>query len=127
MFLDYDQNFHKIPIRDSLQKTTPNIIAIIKKYIRLLIPIGALRAISTAIGQRMLEIGVDYFQRTTTSSIIIIVMSFVGAIIGHIISAFFKRKRKLIAMIFTIILGISTIYFPHIINKFEYFITLNIF
>ncbi len=43
------------------------------------------------------------------------------------ISVFFKKKRRLIAMIFTIIFGLTTIYFPHIINKYEYFITLNIF
>jgi hypothetical protein len=39
----------------------------------------------------------------------------------------FTRKRKLIAMIFTIIFWLATIYFPHIINKFDYYITLNIF
>jgi len=38
------------------------------------LPIGALRAISTAIGQKMLEIGVDLFQRTPKSSIVIIIM-----------------------------------------------------
>ncbi|MEI6119420.1 MAG: hypothetical protein WCP92_09895 [bacterium] len=68
-----------------------------------MLPIGALRAISTAIGQKMLEMGVDIFQRTPKSSINILIVSFLGAILGHIISAFFLRKRKTIAMVFTII------------------------
>lgn len=127
MVMDYDQHFVPKTIQSTLKTTIPNIFWIIKKYIRLLLPIWSLRAISTAIGQKMLEIGIDYFNRTTTSSIIIIVLSFTGAIVWHMISVTFKKRRRLIAMIFTIILGLATIYFPHIINKFEYFITLNIF
>jgi len=125
--MNYDTHFERKPLWKTIQQTIPNIIGIIKKYIRLLVPIGALRAISTAIGQKMLEIGIDIFQRTPKNSIIIIVISFVGAICWHIVSAFFTKKRKTMAMIFTIIFWLSTIYFPHIINKYEYFITLNIF
>lgn len=127
MMMNYDQHFEMKHFSQTLRQTIPNVIGIIKKYIRLLLPIGALRAISTAIGQKMLEIGVDLFQRTPKSSIVIIIMWFLGAILGHIISAFFLRKRKLIAMIFTIIFWLATIYFPHIIDKFEYYVTLNIF
>lgn len=127
MLMNYDEQFVSKKLNTTVKKTFPNIRWIIKKYIRLLLPIGSLRAISTAIGQKMLEIGIDYFNRTTTSSIVIIVISFVWAIIGHMISVIFKKRKTLIAMIFTIIFGISTIYFPHIINKYEYFITLNIF
>jgi len=127
MMMQYDKKFKTKSFIQTLKHTLPNIIEIMKKYIRLLMPIGVLRAISTAIGQKMLEIGVDLFQRTPTNSIIIIVLSFIGAIIGHLISVFFRRKRRMIAMIFTIIFGLSTIYFPHIINTYEYFITLNIF
>lgn len=126
MFMDYDKYLISKPMSSTFRRTLPNIRWIIKKYIRLLLPIGSLRAISTAIGQKMLEIGIDHFDRTPTSSIVIIVLSFAGAIVGHMISVAFK-KRRLIAMIFTIILGLSTIYFPHIINKYEYFITLHIF
>ncbi|MFA6256511.1 MAG: MFS transporter [Candidatus Absconditabacterales bacterium] len=127
VLMNYDRHFETKPFRQTLKQTIPNIIGIIKKYVRLLLPIGALRAISTAIGQKMLEMGVDIFQRTPKSSIVIIVISFIGAIAGQIISMLFTRKRKLIAMIFTIIFGLATIYFPHIINKFDYYITLNIF
>jgi hypothetical protein len=101
--MNYDRHFETKPFRQTLKQTIPNIIGIIKKYVRLLLPIGALRAISTAIGQKMLEMGVDIFQRTPKSSIVIIVISFIGAIAGQIISMLFTRKRKLIAMIFTII------------------------
>lgn len=127
MLINYDQHFEMKPLKETIRQTIPNIIGITKKYIRLLVPIATLRAISTAIGQKMLEIGMDIFQRTPTNSIIIIVMSFAGAIVWHIISMLFRKKRKIIAMIFTIIFWLATIYFPHIINKYEYFITLNIF
>lgn len=127
MSMEYDKQFESRNIITTMKASIPNILGIIRKYIRLLLPIWSLRAISTAIGQKMLEIGVDFFQRTTTSSIVIIVISFAGAVIGHLISVFFTKKRRLIAMIFTIIFGLTTIYFPHIINKYEYFTTLNIF
>lgn len=127
MIMNYDEHFETQPFNKTLKQILPNIWSITKKYIRLLLPIGTLRAISTAIGQKMLEIGVDIFQRTPKSSINIIIMGFLWAIIGHLISAFFTKKRKTIAMIFTIIFWLTTIYFPHIIDKFEYYITLNIF
>ncbi len=74
MILDYDKEFESKKFNTTIKTAIPNILGMAKKYIRLLLPIGALRAISTAIGQKMLEIGIDFFQRTTTSSIIIIVM-----------------------------------------------------
>ena len=127
MIMDYDIHFVAKPFLHTLKVSLPNTRWIIKKYIWLLLPIGALRAISTAIGQKMLELGIDVFQRTPKSSITIIIVSFVGAIIGHLISMFFLRKRKIIAIVFTIILWLTTIYFPHIIDKYEYYMTLNIF
>ena len=127
MLMNYDQHFETKPLKETIKKIIPNIISITKKYIRLLIPIATLRAISTAIWQKMLEMGMDIFQRTPKASIIVIVISFGWAIFGNIISAFFKRRRRLIAIIFTIIFWLSTIYFPHIINKYDYFITLKFF
>ena len=127
MLLEYDKGFESKRFSSTIKTALPHLIETVKKYIRLLLPIGALRAISTAIGQKMLEIGIDIFQRTTTNAILIIVISFVGAIAGHLVSVFFTRRRRLIAMIFTIVFGLTTIYFPHIFDKYEYFITLNIF
>lgn len=127
IMMNYDTHFQAKSFSMTLRQSLPNMRGIMKKYIRLLLPIGVLRAISTAIGQKMLEIGVDLFARTPTSSIIVVVISFIGAIIGFILSTLFIRKRKTIAIIFTIIFWLSTIYFPHIIDKYEYFITLNIF
>lgn len=127
MLLEYDKDFENRKFISTIKTALPNIRQTSKKYIRLLLPIGALRAISTAIVQKMLEIGVDFFQRTTTNAIIIIVISFAGAIAGHILSVFFTKQRRLIAMIFTIVLGLTTIYFPYIIDTYEYFTTLNIF
>lgn len=127
MGMNYDKQFEHKPFHQTAKEMIKDIRNIIKKYIWLLLPIGVLRAISTAIGQKMLEIGIDFFQRTPKASISIIIISFVGAILGHSISAFFTRKKRIIAMIFTIIFWLTTIYFPHIIDKYEYYITLNIF
>jgi hypothetical protein len=74
MIMDYDVHFETKPFLQTLKHSLPHIGGIMKKYVRLLLPIGALRAISTAIGQKMLEIGVDVFQRTPKSSIMIIIM-----------------------------------------------------
>lgn len=126
MMMDYDKDFQSKPFFKNIKHSLPHIGGIIQKYVRLLVPIWTLRAISTAIIQKMLEIGVNIFEKSPKSSITIIIMSFAGAILGHIISAFFLRKRKTIAIIFTIIFGLTTIYFPHIIDKYEYYITLNI-
>jgi hypothetical protein len=101
--MDYDKQFKAKAFAQTVRHSLPHIGGIIKKYVRMLVPIGALRAISTAIVQKMLEIGVDIFERTPKSSITIIIISFVGAILGHVISVFFLRKRKTIAIIFTII------------------------
>ncbi|MEI6774747.1 MAG: hypothetical protein WCL18_08470 [bacterium] len=103
MMMDYDTQFQMKPFMSTLKQSVPNIRKITKKYVRLLLPIGALRAISTAIVQKMLEIGIDIFERAPKSSVMIIIISFIGAIIGHGISVFFLRKRKTIAIIFTII------------------------
>jgi hypothetical protein len=74
MIMEYDKQFETKPFLQTLRHSLPNIGGITKKYVRLLLPIGALRAISTAMGQKMLEIGVDLFQRTPKSSIMIIIM-----------------------------------------------------
>ena len=127
MTMNYDEHFEPKKFATTIKQSFSHIIGIMKKYIRLLLPIGVLRAISTAIGQKILEIGVDIFQRTPKNSIIIIIMWFLGAMVGTAISMLFTKKRKFIAMVFTIIFWLATIYFPHIINKFDYYITLNIF
>ena len=127
LFIKYDIRFESKPFIQTIKHVIPNIGWVIKKYIRLLLPIAALRAISTAIVQKMLEISIDIFERTPKGAVTIIIISFVGAILGHIISIFFLKRRKTIAMIFTIIFGLTTIYFPHIIDKYEYYITLHFF
>lgn len=127
LFMNYDQQFETKPFIDVLKKSIPSIGGVIKKYIAVLLPISVLRATSTAIVQKMLEIGIDLFQRAPKSSIIIIVISFIGAILGHVISAFVFKNKKNTAMICTIIFWLATIYFPHIIERYEFYTTLNIF
>ncbi len=125
-FLNYDQDFERKHDWTIVRQAIPSIVGVIKKYIWLLVPIGVLRAISVGIGQKMLELGIDVFNKVPKSSILIIVISIVWAIVGHVISAFFKKNKRMISMIFTILLGLSTFYFPYIINKYDYYVTLNI-
>lgn len=65
--MNYDKEFASKKFSTTLKQTLPNIRGITKKYIRLLVPIGVLRAISTAIGLKMLEIGVNLFDKTPQS------------------------------------------------------------
>lgn len=125
-FLNYDQDFKKKHDWPLVKQAVPSIIGVIKKYIWLLVPIGVLRAVSVGIGQKMLELGIDVFNKVPKSSILIIIISIVWAIVGHVISAFFTKHKRMISMIFTILLGLSTFYFPYIINKYDYYVTLNI-
>ncbi|MEI8092028.1 MAG: hypothetical protein WCG98_07720 [bacterium] len=60
-----------------MRQAIPSIIGVIKKYIWLLIPIGVLRAVSVGVGQKMLELGIDVFNKVPKSSIIIIIISIV--------------------------------------------------
>lgn len=74
----------------------------------------------------MLEIGIDIFDRVPKSSLTVVVISIIGAIVGHVISTLFKKNKRRYAIIFTVIFGLSTMYFPYIISRFDYYITLNI-
>lgn len=64
---EYDKHIQRKSFIHTIKESLPNIRRIAKKYVRLLLPIGALRAISTAIVQKMLEIGIDTFARTPKS------------------------------------------------------------
>jgi len=127
MLMEYDDDFEAESFSQKLKHAIPNMISTTKRYIRLLMPIWVLRAISTAIAQKMLELGVDVFEKTPKSSIQVLLVSFAWIIIGHLISVFFKRGRRSLAIVFTITFGLLTVYFPHIINRYEYYSTLNIF
>lgn len=126
IFLEYDKITHKSDLKKELKSIIPTIISISKKYIGLLIPIWVMRAVSTAIWQKMLEIWIDMFNKTPKSSILVIISSIAGTVIWHILSIFFQRNRKVMIILFTSIFGFATIYFPFIINKFEYYSILNI-
>gem|GEM_PF-4845837 len=51
------------------------------------------------------------------ASIFVLVVSFVGAIVGNIISAFIKTNKKVVTLVFLIILGRSMILFPHFLHE----------
>jgi hypothetical protein len=74
MLIDYDKKLEAKKITTTMKQSFLHIMGITKKYIQLLIPIGVLWAISTAIGQKMLEIGVNVFDRTPKNSISIVIM-----------------------------------------------------
>lgn len=126
IFLDYDRITHKTNLLHNIKTIIPGIIKISRKYLRLLIPIWVMRAVSTAIGQKMLEMGIDMFNKTPKSSIIVIISSIAWTIIWHILSIFFKKNKKAIIILFVTIFAFATIYFPHILDKFDFYYILNI-
>lgn len=126
IFLEYDKVSHITNIKKDIKMVMPSIINISKKYIQILIPISVMRAISTAIWQKMLEIWIDMFNKTPKSSIIVIISSITWTVIWHILSIFFHKNKKSMIIIFTSIFWLATIYFPYIINRFEFYYILNI-
>lgn len=124
--LSYEDHTIKASMHETISTAFTQICGVIKRYYALLIPIGVLWAVSTAVGQKMLEIGIDVFNKVPKHSIIIIVISLIGAILGHVLSTFFTKQKRLLTMIFMMCFGFLTMYFPYILNKYDYYITLNI-
>lgn len=122
LFTTYDNNFKKHTLHSAITKNIPNIFWAIKKYFTFLIPIGILRAVSTAVWQKMLEIGVDVMNKEPTKWIIIIIVSMWWAIFGHILSTRIIKRKKNISILLTILLAISTVLFPNFLEKKDTFL-----
>lgn len=122
LFTNYDINFKKHTIHSAITKNIPNIIGSIKKYFIYLIPIGVLRAISTAVWQKMLEIGIDIMNKTPTKGIIVIIVSMWWAILWHILSTPINKRKRSISTLLTILLAISIIFFPNFLAQKDTFL-----
>lgn len=122
IFTNYDNNFKKHTLHSAITKNIPNIIWAIKKYFLFLIPIWVLRAISTAVWQKMLEIWVDVMNKEPTKWIIVIVVSMWWAILWHILSTFVNKRKQILSILLTILLGISTIFFPNFLERKDTFL-----
>ena len=119
LFLWYDKRIPTHSIIESIKRTAPEIWFVVKKYFRLLIPIWILRATSTAMAQKMLEIWIDTFNRTPTKSIIVIVLSMAWIITWHIISVFFKRRNGRTLVLLTILFWVCVLFFPSFLRTHE--------
>jgi hypothetical protein len=86
-----------------------------------------LRAVSTAVWQEMLGIWIDTFNKVPKSTILIIIFSVLWTIFGHIITAVYQKKKKIISIIFTLIFGIWVIVFPHFIKEYDTYAFLNLY
>lgn len=117
LFLSYDKLFTPKPFVSNIKTSIPNILEVTERYFRFLVPIAVLRAVSTVMGQKMLEIWINTFDKMPKASIFVLVVSFVGAIVGNIISAFIKTNKKVVTLVFLIILGRSMILFPHFLHE----------
>lgn len=126
IFLEYDRISPKTDLKKEVKAIIPTIIQISRKYIRLLVPIWVMRAVSTAIWQKMLEIWIDMFNKTPNASIMVIISSMIWTVIWHILSIFFHKNKKYMIILFTSIFWFATIYFPFILDRFEYYSILNI-
>lgn len=121
LFMKYDINFKKHTIHSAITKNIPNIIWAIKRYFKYLIPIWLLRAISTAVGQKMLEIGIDVMNKEPTKGIVVIIISMLWAILWHIASTAITKRKKQSIMWLTILLSISTMVFPFFLEHKDSF------
>jgi len=121
-FTKYDLNFKKHTIYSAVTKNIPNIIWSIRKYFLYLIPIWILRAASTAVWQKMLEIGIDVMKKEPTKGIIVIVVSMWWAILWHVLSILITNRKKAISTLLTILLAISTIFFPNFLSQKDTFL-----
>lgn len=74
LYMKYDTNFQKKSFTTTLKDSRSNMRQITNKYIRLLVPIAVLRAVSTAIGQKMLEIGINVFHKSPQSALLIVLV-----------------------------------------------------
>lgn len=127
LFLNYDTLFTPKPFLSTLKQSVPTILEVIEKYFWFLVPIAVLWSVSTVMGQKMLEIGIDTFDKMPKASIFVLAISLVWAIVGNIISAFFKGNQKWTALIFLIIFGVSVILFPYLLDKHTNFMFLNVY
>ncbi|MEI6426414.1 MAG: hypothetical protein WCO66_03610 [Candidatus Absconditabacteria bacterium] len=124
-FLSYDKEFKAHSLHSAIIKDIPNILQAIKKYFRLLIPIGAGWAVSTGIMQKVMEIGLDHNGKATHDGVIIIVCTMVGTIIGNILGTKMLKQRQKTSNVLTILLTISIIVFPLILRLPHKFFRLN--
>lgn len=122
LFTTYDNNFKKHTLQSAISKNIPNIILSIKKYFTYLIPIWILRAISTAVWQKMLEIWVDVMKKEPTKWIFVVVISMLWAILWHILSTRITKKNQIILNILTILLAASTFFFPNFLAHKDTFL-----
>lgn len=122
LFTKYDNNFKKHTLYSAVTKNIPNIFGSIKKYFIYLIPIWVLRAISTAVWQKMLEIWIDIMNKTPTKWIVVIVVSMWGAILGHILSTRIIKRKRIVSTLLTILLAISIMFFPNFLEKKDTFL-----
>lgn len=127
LFLAYDKWFIGKPFVATLRHSMLNILHVTEKYFRFLVPISILWAVWMVMGQKMLQIWIDDFNKMPVSSVMILVVFFLWGIVGNLISAFIKTNKKLVTMIFIIIAGRSVILFPHFLHTNDNYIFLQMY
>ena len=113
LFFTYDKLFTPQPFMAKIRSSMPDILHVTEKYFWYLVPIGILWAVWMVMGQKMLQIWIDEFNKMPVSSVFVLVVFFIWGIVGNLISAFIKTNKKLITLVFIIIAGRSVILFPH--------------
>lgn len=127
LFFTYDKLFTGKPFMATLRHSMPNILNVTEKYFWILVPIGVLWAVGMVMGQKMLQMWIEDFSKMPAASVFILVVYFVWAIVGNMISAFIKTNKKLITIVFIIIAGRSVILFPHFIHTHENYLFLKMY
>jgi len=127
LFLTYDTSFIGKPFMPTLKHSMPKILSVTEKYFWILVPIWVLWAVWMVMGQKMLQIGIEDFDKMPASSVLILMVFFIWAIAGNLISAFIKTNKKFIAIVFIIIAWWSVILFPHFMHTHENYLFLKIY
>ena len=128
--MNYDDEFKKHSLHSAITKDIPNIIQSLKRYARILIPIGIGWAVSTGTMQKVMEIGLEKNTQNTHDGIVIIVCTMIGTIIGNLVGTKYKKEGDHKATGLTMLLGASTLLFPlilHLPHKFFWLNTYNIY
>lgn len=126
-FTSYDKVFKKRNLYKTIRINIPNIFASIQRYFKYLIIIWVLRAVSTAVWQKMLEIWIDIMNQWATKWILIIVVSMIWAVLWHIASTLIKKNKNNTIKLLSILLAVSTIFFPTFLSRQDTYIFMSIY
>lgn len=124
--LKYDRFFRKKKFKESFKLFVPHIKHIVKRYYRLLIPIGVLWSISVGFVQKIFYLSIDMFGVSPDKAVFVYIYSVIGAVIWFALSAIFYKRKKLFVIVSTIIMAVSLTFFLRFVWWYPKYIVLEL-